>query len=66
VKRQQVFVRAESPSGKWGNHDVLDLEDDSFKAFVIDRLMKAGVVTSIKSEFLDGDDIEYKSKVEEI
>lgn len=65
MKRGQVFVRAKSPSGKWGSHDILDLDDLSFKAFTGEMFVRAGVVTSIKPEMIDGDDIEYQSTVEE-
>lgn len=65
MKRGQVFVRAKSPSGKYGTHDVLDLEDESFKAFVVEMLKRGGLVVSIKDEFVSGEEIEYKSKVEE-
>lgn len=65
VKRNQTFVRAKSPLGKWGNHDVLNLDETSFRAFVLDRMMKWEMVTSLKPEFVEGDEIEYVSTVEE-
>lgn len=63
MKRGQVFVRAKSPSGKWGTHDVLDLDNSSYKAFLVDRLMQAGLVTSLKN--VPDEEIEYHSLVEE-
>ena len=64
MKRNQIFVRAKSPSGKWGSHDVLDLDDKSFKAFVLDMLFRAGLVVGIKDEFVKEEEIEYQSTVE--
>lgn len=65
MKRNQVFVRAKSPSGKWGAHDVLDLEQESFNAFVAGKLYEAGIVVGYRPETIKGKEIEYKSKVEE-
>lgn len=64
MKRGQIFVRAKSPSGKWGNHDALDLDDKSFRAFILDRLFRAGLVVGLKDEFTKNDDIKYQSIVE--
>ena len=63
MKRGQIFVRAKDKNGKWYNADVLDLDQLSFKAFVMDRLFKLGMVTGIKDEFIIAGDIEYQSTV---
>ena len=47
MKRGQVFVRAQSPSGRWYSADVLDLEQPSFNAFVMDRLWMNGLVVGL-------------------
>lgn len=60
MKRGQVFVRAQDPNGKWGNADVLDLDDDSFKAFVVSQLIQAGFVVGLHPQFVEGDEITYK------
>ena len=65
MKKDQVFVRAKSPAGKWGNHDVLDLDEQSFRAFVIEMFKRHGMVVHIKDEALEGEDIVYQSTVEE-
>lgn len=50
MRRNQVFVRAISKEGKWDAVDVLDLDEDSFRAFVVSRLMVAGLVVSVLDE----------------
>lgn len=64
MKRQQVFVRAQTPSGKWVNADVLDLDEFSFRAFVIDMLFRGGFVYGLKSERCEGPEITYTTKYE--
>jgi len=65
MKKGQVFVRAKSPSGKWGSHDVLDLNNKSFKVFVLDILFRAGLVVGLKDEICKDEEIEYQSTKEE-
>ena len=59
MKREQVFVRAKDPTGKWGPTDVLDLDAPSFRAFVLDVLFRAGLVVGISDDCCDGESIEY-------
>lgn len=66
MKRGQVFVRAKSPSGQWGTHDVLDLEQESLNVFILDMLVRSKLVCSIKEDVVPGERIEYKSKVEAV
>ena len=61
MKRLQVFVRAKSPSGRWHSADVLDLDDASFRAFVMDVLFGAGLVCGIKPERVDTEEIKLRS-----
>ena len=58
MKRGQVWVRAKDANGEWGTADVLDLDEVSFRAFVIDVLMRVGLVTAHKCEFCDGEEID--------
>lgn len=44
IHRGQVFVRAVDANGKYGNADVFDLDDESFKAFVVWMLVRVGAV----------------------
>lgn len=62
MKRKQVFVRAVDESGKHGAADVLDLDDDSFRAFVVGMLFHVGLVTGIKDEVVKGEDIQLRTK----
>lgn len=45
-----VYVRAKSPSGKWGAFDALDLTDESFRRFVLRNLVDAGCVVALMDE----------------
>jgi hypothetical protein len=62
VKRGQVFVRGRLRDGSIGNIDALDLDDASFRAFVLDRFIRWEMVTSIKDEFAEGERIEYTER----
>lgn len=63
MKRGQVFVRAQDVSGKWYSADVLDLDDASFRAFVVERLMLAGLVYAISAPASTGRDVTLRSTV---
>ena len=45
-----VYVRAIGTNKKWGAHDVMDLCDESFRAFVVWRLAEAGMVVRLAGE----------------
>jgi hypothetical protein len=60
VKRGQIFVRAKNADGRVESADVLDLDEESFRVFVLDVLMRNGLVTSLKHEYVEGEHIEYK------
>ena len=62
MKRGQVFVRALDYKNQWINCDVLDLDDESFKAFIADILFKAGAVVGIKNEFCEGEEIKLRKR----
>lgn len=67
MKRKQVFVRAKIEVGEkvyWVNADVFDLDEESFRAFVVGMLFRAGAVVGIKDEFIKTDHIEHHVKKE--
>ena len=64
IKRNQVFVRAKSPSGKWHTADVLDLTQESFNAFLIGTLFQRGLVTGLRDEYVEGNALELQSTKE--
>ncbi len=67
MKRNQVFVRAwaqVSDRRTIVNCDVLDLTQESFNIFVTGILFKAGVLTGIKDEFVEGEHVELEVKPE--
>lgn len=48
MRRGQVFVLAIKADGTWGSVDALNLDDESFRAFILDRLLKAEVVAGLQ------------------
>ena len=45
-----VYIRAQTPEGKWTSADALDLNDISFRRFVLQQLHRAGLVTVLIDE----------------
>lgn len=52
IDRGQVFVRAQVDGNRWDSVDVLDLDDESFRRFVINIFTQDGRLTGL----LDGRD----------
>lgn len=65
IKRGQIFVRAVDKNGKWDTVDVLDLDDESFRAFVMYKLYESSMVCGIKPEYVEGNEIILKEKNDE-
>lgn len=63
MKRGQVFVRARDVNGKWYSADVLDLDDASFRAFVVGQLHRAGLVFGLIDSAVEEPHIEMHSTV---
>ena len=61
ISRGQVFVQAQDDSGRWGNADVFDLDDESFRAWVVWVFITK--VGCIQMEMPPRDDIVLKTKV---
>lgn len=55
IKRGQVFVRAQDETGRWGSADVLDLDEESFRAFVAGTLFRSGLLVGLKDEAVAGE-----------
>ena len=51
MNRGQVLVRALKTNGKWGNVDVLDLDDESFRAWIVDKLLEQGSVIGLRTPY---------------
>lgn len=64
MRRQQVLVRALQANGKWGAVDAFDLDDESFRALVLDKLCAAGLVTGLVDEFA-GEKVILKERKDE-
>ena len=60
MKKQQVIVRAINKEGHWDSIDVLDLDEASFRAFVIEMLYRLGVVHAIREDLVEGEHIQLK------
>ena len=63
MKRGEVLVRAQDDTNKWGNADVLDLDDASFRAFVIEMFIRKGMVAATDKRLVpyEQDDIRYRT-----
>jgi len=46
--RARVYVRARTGDDRWASVNVLDLDDRSFRVFVLRALVDAGLVTSVR------------------
>ena len=67
MHKGQIYVRATLPDGVRGNVDVLELDDESFRVFAVNRLLSFGAITVVKDEydFSDyGDEIELRADPE--
>lgn len=64
VKRNQVFVRAQTPSGRWVSADVLDLDDESYRIFTTEMLRRSEIVVSLRDEHVDGEHLTYRTRTE--
>jgi hypothetical protein len=55
-----VFVRAKDETGRWGSANALDLDERSFRVFVLDSLEAAGLLIGLR----DGEGVkhEYQTK----
>ena len=49
IQRGQVFVRAIDPDGRWFSSDALDLNDESFRRFILDRMHVFGMLSVMVS-----------------
>ena len=60
MRRGEVWIRASSADGtKWGSVDVLDLDEQSFRIWVVDKLIQMGMVVTLK---VDGGHINLRAK----
>lgn len=62
IKRGQIFVRARDETGKWGSADVLDLNEESFRTFILRVLFDSGMITGIKDTACEGQHVGMEVK----
>lgn len=61
MKKGQIFVRAQRPNGEWDSVDVFDLDELSFRVFVMDLFDRQGAVVSLVEKKVPGDPIVLRS-----
>jgi len=44
IEREQVFVRAKKKEGGYGTVDVFDLDEESFRSFILTHLAKLQLI----------------------
>jgi hypothetical protein len=66
MKHQQVFVQGLKADGSMGAIDVLRLEEASFRAFVVDALVRLGAVEARTDRQVAGAPILYREHVGEL
>jgi len=60
MKLGEVWIRGTDARGEnWGAIDVLDLDAESFRVWVVDMFIRLGVVVTLK---IEGEDIRYRAK----
>ncbi len=60
IERGQVFVRALNSEGHWSSVDALDLDEESFKRFVLAGLTKVGIIFALMKE--EGEATPYRER----
>lgn len=58
-----VAVRGIRTDGSFGDIDVLDLDDESFRCYVVDCLSRAGVVEGGAVDLAVGDRPAYRQRI---
>jgi len=53
MKRGKVFVRARHPHAGWARYDVLDLDEPSFRAFILHTLVSRNLVITQRDDQVD-------------
>ena len=66
MKRRQVIVQGINKKGKSGSIDVLDLDNESFRAYVIDRLICGGLVIPTPPSKIDSSSIKYRERTNNV
>jgi len=49
-RHPRVFVRALDEAGRWGSFDAMDLDDDSFRRFILERLSAVSILVALHEE----------------
>lgn len=66
MKREQVFVRAQAQDDKgewqWASVDVFDLDEESWRAFVLDLFNRQGVVMALRDSVVKGDPVAFRAR----
>lgn len=60
--KHEVFVRAQTSDNRWATVNAMDLTDESFKRFVLNKLAEAGIVGAL----VDEGDVFYETNLTKI
>jgi len=52
-----VFTRAKTSDNRWASVDVMNLDDSSFRRFVIEMLKRTSAVTYVKQVSTEGEEL---------
>ena len=63
MQRGTIIVRGVRTDGSFGDIDVLDLDEDSFRCFLLDQLQRSGVIEYRVADLASADRIAYRQRV---
>jgi hypothetical protein len=66
MKRQQLFVRAQSPSGKWHVADVYDLDEPSWRVFLLNLIARSRIGQELEDGFVPGEEVVLRTVSEPV
>jgi len=66
MKKGQVIVQGITKEGKPGLIDILNLDDESFRAYTIDRLICGGLIIPLQPKDVEGSPIKYKERLNNV
>lgn len=49
----KVYVRAKTSDNRWATVDAMDLTDESFKKFILNKLAEAGIVAAMDEVYVE-------------
>ncbi len=62
MQRGKVFFRARDETGRYGCADILDLDETSFRAVIVEVLVKINALLSLESDSSKGEEIQLTTR----